>query len=130
VLYTFVIRQPLYISASSDVQLLASACIYFESGMENLTQGPEILDVMRMMQAKASTEIQNAADNIPSTSEAVCLSDVITTNSALEPQAGFEGLLLGYNFSDAQLFYDMNDVELGPEINSVPKSLHLDYRPG
>jgi hypothetical protein len=126
VLYTFVIRRPLYISASSDVQLLGSACGYFESGMENLSQGPEILAVMQKMQAKASTEVQKAAGNVPSIAEAVCSSEAMKTISNLSTEAGnygHEDLMFGYNLADMQLFYDVNDMDLGWGSSVTPASL-------
>jgi hypothetical protein len=97
--------RPSYISTSSDIQLLWSACCYFESGMADLTQGSEILAVLQMMHATASKEVQHTNYNPFNTPDTTTTAlEAITPNTVDLVQTGNESWLFGLNFSDFASF--------------------------
>jgi hypothetical protein len=101
--------------------------------MGNLTQGPEILAVLRMMHSRAATNIQIATGNVSSTTEAMCSSDIMTNNTPIMTNAGnfsYESLLFGIDFSDMQPFYDMNSVDSGLEVSNMPDPFQLNHQKG
>jgi hypothetical protein len=114
-LNAFVVRYPQYISASLDVQLLGSACSYFESGMVNLCQGPEILAALQTMHARAISKVRNAIGNVaPSEETAPSLGIASPDMSSMMQKGnyGFEDLLFGYNISDLQQFWETDDLHV------------------
>jgi hypothetical protein len=132
VLYAFVVLRPLYLSATSDVDLLSSACCYFEAAIPNVSQGSEILSVLQMMQAKALRIVQNATGDSSSNVEALGSSDIMTRNTTSMADTGnhgFESLLFGYNFSD-QLFNEMNDMDIAFDLGTGTDALDLNPQAG